>query len=70
MKELYAHHKDWHQGGGNGNGNGNNGNGNNGNGNNNVPEIDGAGLPLAMLCLFCIWLLLRTIRGQRKTTEG
>ena len=63
MKELYAHHKDTHTGGGG------NGNGNNGNGNNEAPEIDGAGLPLAMLCLFCIWLLLRTIRGKRKTTE-
>jgi hypothetical protein len=61
MKELYAHHKDWHQGGG-GNGNGN--------GNNNVPEIDGGELPLAMLCLFCIWLLLRTLKRVRNTTEG
>ena len=63
VNELYAHHNPGHiTGGGNGKGNGN-GNGNGvGNGNGNVPEIDGGELPLALLSLFCVWLLLKKLR--------
>ena len=65
-----AHHKgtDHGQSGGGGGGPGNGGGpgGGNGNGNNNVPEIDGAELPLAIMTVGCFYLLVVNLRKQKQ----
>jgi hypothetical protein len=50
LHELQAHHKGVPHGNAGGN-------------NKDAPEIDGGGLPLALLLVFCVALLFRKIRS-------